>query len=492
MQARRPYRRTVQRRVGTTRYDVCVIGAGPGGFAAATRAAQRGARVCLVEERELGGTCLNRGCIPARAIGTTAWLASVVQRSHTLGIRIGQHEVVWPDALARKDRIVRRLREGLKQLVQARKIELVPGRAALAGAGRVEVTSSLGGAAAVIEAGAIVVSTGSSPAPLPMASFDGRRVISSDELLQAPALPKRLVVIGGGVIGCEFASYLAPLGVEVTVLEREPQLLPGQDADLAQELAATFTRVGVRVHTGALVTAVVPEPPDVVVQWGQGQRLAREEALPRASAQEVRADQVLLTVGRRPNTRGMGLAEAGVTLTPSGHVRVDQQLRTSVPQILAVGDVLGQYQTAYTASYEGTVAAENALGGSRTVDYAAVPECIFTLPEIAAVGMTEAQARTAGHPIGVSRVPWTISGRALTLDETEGFVKVVYHQETQQILGVQMMGPRATDLIAEATVAIQRGLTLQALVDVLHGHPTLAEGLWEASAQPLMQALYVR
>ena len=464
--------------MGTTRYDLCVIGAGPGGFAAATRAAQRGARVALVEARELGGTCLNRGCIPARAIGTTAWLASVVQRSQTLGIRIGQHEVVWPDAVARKDRIVRRLREGLRQLVQARKIDLVAGRAVLAGADRVEVTPVAGGAPTTVDAGAIVLSMGSSPAPLPMAPFDGRQLISSDELLQATALPKRLVVIGGGVIGCEFASYLAPLGVEVTVFEREPQLLPGQDTDLAQALAATFTRLGVRLQTGTSVTAVIPGASDVVVQWGQGQA--------------VRADQVLVTVGRRPNTRETGVEAVGIVLTPSGHVRVDAQLRTSVPTIFAVGDLLGQHQTAYTASYEGMVAAENVLGGSRAVNYAAVPECIFTLPEIASVGLTETQARAAGNPIGVSRVPWTISGRALTLDETDGFVKIVYHQTTQQVLGVQVMGPRATDLIAEATIVIQRGLALPALVEVLHGHPTLSEGLWEAAAQPLMQALYAR
>lgn len=464
-------------------YDLCVIGAGPGGFAAATRASQRGARVCLVEAGELGGVCLNTGCIPARAIGTTAWLCSAVRRAKSFGIAIGQHQVIWPDAVARKDRIVRQLRQGLKHLAQVRKIELKVGRAtvvgpdpAAGGVNRLEVKQADGTATAV-EAKAVIVATGSSPSPWPSVAFDGRRILSSDDLLQLPALPRRLTVIGGGVVGCEFASYLAPLGVGVTVLEREPQLLPGQDPDVAQALAAILTRAGAKVMTAVTVSSVTTEGPEVIVRWPSG---------------EARADQVLVTVGRRPNTRGIGLEQAGVTLNAGGFIQADPHLKTSAASIWAVGDILGGYQTAYTATYEGTVAAENALGDSRAVDYTVVPDCIFTLPEIATVGLTERQAQEQGFPAAVSRIPWSASGRALTLEETEGFMKVIFDAQTQRLLGVQMIGPRATDLIAESALALKQGLTLSAIIEVLHGHPTLAETLWEASAQPLAQSVYVK
>lgn len=457
-------------------YDLCVIGAGPGGFAAATRAAHRGARVALVEAGELGGACLNRGCIPARAIGATAGLAATLRQADRLGIRVDRYEVQWPQVLARKDRIVRRLREGLRQLVQARRIQLVRGRATLRGAGRVAIESSDG--PSEVQAQGIVIATGSRPSPWPSVPCDGRRVLSSDDLLALPSLPKQLVIIGGGVIGCEFASYLAPLGVEVTLLEREPQLLPGHDADVAAALAASLTRAGVRVHTGALVTAVVAGERDVLVRWGAEGR--------------IQAGQALVTVGRAPNTQDLGLEEADVALTARGFVEVDAQLKTSAPSLYAVGDLLGCYQTAYTASCEGAIAAENALGAGRAVEYTVVPDCVFTMPEIAAVGLTEPQARERGMAVGASRVPWSASGRAMTLEETEGFIKVVYETATQRLVGVQLIGPRATDLIAEAALALKQGMTLPAIVEVLHGHPTLAEALWEASAQPLAQALYVQ
>lgn len=467
-------------------YDVCVIGAGPGGFAAATRAAQRGARVALIEAGALGGCCLNVGCIPARAIGTTAWLASAVRRGAALGVKISGYEIVWSDALARKDRIVRRLREGLKQLAQARRIDLIAGRAVLAGPGQVDVTPSspaeergAGGAKGTVpvRAKTVIVATGSSPRPWPSAPYDGRRVLSSDDLLRAPALPQRLVIMGGGVIGCEFASYLAPMGVSITVVEQAPQLLPGQDAGIAQALTAVLTKAGVRVQTGTSITSLQVGDDGVAVGWG---------------AETLQADQVLITVGRQPNTRGLGLEQAGVALTPTGHIRVDAFLRTTAPTMWAVGDLLGQHQTAYTASYEGAVAAENALGGRRTVDYTAVPDCIFTLPEIGAVGMTQAQAVARGIAAMVSRVPWSVCGRAATLEETDGFVQVVYEPSSRKVLGVQIIGPRATDLIAEAALALTQGATLEAMTGVVHGHPTLSEMLWEACAQPLAQSLYVK
>ena len=468
-----------------TPFDVCVVGGGPGGFAAATRAAAHGAAVCLIEARELGGVCLNTGCIPSRAIGTTATVASLIRRGGRFGVKVPAPEIVWPDVIARKDRVVRRLRDGLTQLAQQRRIQLVAGRAVLRGAGQVAATPAGSAAATVVEARTVIVATGSRPRSWAIAPFDGRRILSSDDLLRAAQLPRRLAIIGGGVIGCEFASYLAPLGVEVTVYELAPQLLPGQDAELAKALETSLTRAGVRVFTGAAVTAVTPGEADILVQGpstGSG-----------PAPCDVRVDQVLVTVGRQPNTAGIGLEQAGVTLTPAGYVQVDRHLRAAAQTVFAVGDILGRHQTAYTASEEGAVAAENALGALQTVDYTVVPDVIFTIPEIATVGLTEAQARGTGHPsVAVSRIPWSVSGRAQTLDETEGFIKVVYETMGHRLLGVQMIGPRATDLIAEATLALKQQMTLADLVNVLHAHPTLSELLWEAAAQPLGRALYVR
>lgn len=461
-----------------TPYDVCVIGAGPGGFSAATRAAARQARVALVEAKALGGVCLNSGCIPSRAIGTTATVASLVRRSDRFGVKTaGTAEIVWPDAIARKDRIVRRLQDGLAQLATQRHIDVFQGRAVLQGPGRVAISSG-GSATTVLETRTIIVATGSRPKAWNVAPFDGRRILSSDDLLRATELPKRLAIIGGGVIGCEFASYLAQLGVEVTVYEMAPQLLSGNDAELAQALANSLTRAGARVITGALVKTVTAREHDVLIQAGEGQ--------------ETTADQVLVTIGRQPNTAGLGLEQAGVTLTPSGCVNTDKYLRAAAQTIFAVGDVLGRLQTAYTASEEGAVAAENALGAMQTVDESVIPDCIFTIPEIATVGLTEAQARKAGLSVAVSRVPWTACGRAMTLDESDGFMKLVYDTASQKILGAQIIGPRATDLIGEATVAVKRGLTLSDLAATLHAHPTLSEMFWEAAAQPLGRALYVR
>ncbi|MBI4226809.1 MAG: dihydrolipoyl dehydrogenase [Candidatus Omnitrophica bacterium] len=464
-------------------YDVVVIGGGPGGFSAATRAAARGARVCLVEAKELGGVCLNTGCIPSRAIGMTASVASLVARSDRFGVKTSPPEIVWPDAVARKDRIVQRLRNGLAQLARQRRIELIAGRAVLHGPGQVVVTAPGMVATTRLETRAVIVATGSRPKPWAAAPFDGRRILSSDDLLRAEALPARLAVIGGGVIGCELASYLAPLGVEVTVYELAPQLLPGQDPELAHALETSLTKAGVRVITNARVTAVTPEGDAVTIACHRCQG---------GQAPLAPVDQVLVTIGRQPNTAGLGWESVGVTLAPSGAVPVDRHLRTATPTIFAVGDILGRQQTAYTASEEGAVAAENALGALQTVDDAVIPDCIFTLPEMATVGLTEAQARAGARSVAVSRVPWGVSGRAHTLDETDGFVKVVYDASDQRLLGVQMIGPRATDLIAEAALALKRQMTLTDLVQVLHAHPTLSETLWEAAAQPLGRALYVR
>jgi len=458
-------------------YDLCVVGAGPGGFSAATRAARRGARVCLVEAGRMGGTCLNSGCIPARAIGTTAWMASLLKRGQEMGIEVEGLRTVWSKVVARKERIIGQLRDGLTQLASRRKIHVVMGEAAWEGGNRVTVRTGEGSCPVSVEAGRLIVATGSKPCPLPSAPFDGRRVLSSDDVLCLPELPGRIAIVGGGVVGCEFASYLAPLGVAVTILEGQDQLLPGGDREVARALAAIFRRAGIRVCTEASVERIAVSPAGVEV-WSQG-------------AGPLSVDQVLVTVGRRPNTTGFGWEAAGVLLAPSGAVPVDCRLETPSPGVFAVGDILGQHQTAYTAAYEGAVAAENALGAQEAVDYAPIPDCIFTIPEVASVGLTEERCQEQGIPAAASRVPWSASGRAMTLEETEGFLKVVYDTRTQRVLGVHLLGPRSTDLIGEAALALRCGFTLPQMARMIHGHPTLAEAFSEACARPFGEALYV-
>ena len=456
-------------------YDLCVVGAGPGGLSAAIRAARRGVRVALVDPGPLGGTCLNRGCIPARAMGTTARLMTQLKRAQTFGIKAqGDFKVDLTGVVLRKERILRRLRAGLGNLVMQSKVTWLQGEAILQGPQEVEVVSP-GKPTAGLKANAIILATGSRPSSIPCAPVDGRVVVTSSEILDLTQLPASLTVIGAGVVGSEFASYFSDMGVSVALVDVAPRLLPLVDEGIGQAFAQILKRRGVNVLTGVRVQQVEKTPSGgAVVTLTDGQT--------------IRSELVLVSTGRTPQLP-KGVERLGLQ-AHEGELSVDATLRTKVQSIFAVGDLLGEYQLACTASYEGALAAENAIGVPRAAEYNVVPDVIYTEPEIASVGLTQAQAAEQGKKVTVSILSFAGFPRAQTLEETEGFVQVVADRSSGKLLGVQILGARATDWIGEAALSIQHGLTLQNLVATLHGHPTMSESLWEASAMALGQSIY--
>ncbi len=456
-------------------YDLCVIGAGPGGISAAIRGASRGARVCLVDPGPLGGTCLNRGCIPARAMGTTAKLMAQIQKAESVGIELlGQVKVSLAAVVARKERILRRLRAGLESLIRDNGVTWLAGVGILQSAHEVEV-QGLGPGTQGLKALAIVLATGSKAGGLPGCPVDGKTVITSDELLEATDLPKNLVVVGGGVVGSEFSSYFCDLGVPVTLVELADRVLPFEDERISAAFHESLKRRGAAILTSTKVEGI-------------GLTATGEAKVSLSSGKNLTASKVLVAAGRTPQVP-QGCESLGLSLKEGG-MPVDETLRTRVSNIFAIGDLLGRYQLACTASYEGALAAQNAAGDSKKARYEAVPDVIYTEPEIASVGWTEAEAREQGRSVKVSTLSLTGFARAQTLEETEGFVQVVAEEKGGTLLGVQIIGARATDLIGEAALAIKQGLTLRSLVETLHGHPTMSESLWEASAMALGQSIY--
>lgn len=456
-----------------TSYDICVLGGGPGGLSAAIRGAQQGAQVCLVDPGPLGGTCLNRGCIPARALGTTARLMGQLKRAESLGIKLRDLQVDLNLVLVRKERILRRLRAGLVGLLQRSKVTWFEGRGILQGQQEVEVQAS-NGPVQGLKTKTIILATGSKPGSIPNCPVDGKVVLSSDDILELRDLPSSLIVVGAGVVGSEFASYFSDLGVTVTLVEAADQILPSEDTRISEAFSQSLRRRGVTILIRSQVEGITRQASGAAVTLTGGKVLT--------------SDLVLVATGRSP-VLPEGSGVLGLKLE-RGSLPTDETLRTSVSTIFGIGDLLGEYQLACTASYEGALAAENATGQPRCVDYSVVPDAIYTEPEIASVGLTEAEATVKGAMVRVSRLSFAGFARAQTLEETEGFVQVVADRSDGRLLGVQMFGARATDLIGEAALALKQGLTLRHLVDTIHGHPTMSESLWEASAMALGQSIY--
>ena len=448
-------------------YDIAIVGGGPGGYVAALRAAQLGARVALVERDRVGGTCLLRGCIPTKALLQSAELYSLLQDGAEFGIVAKQLGFDWPAAQKRKSKVVEQLVSGVEGLLKRGGVDQLKGHGRL-------VDGGLEVAGRRIAASDVVIATGSVPSRIPLEGAE--HTIDSDAILELSEPPPRLVVIGGGVVGMEFGALFAALGSEVTVLEMLPEILPMVEADVAQAYRRHFEARGGKVRTAAEVKAV-----------SRGRRGLKV----RYNDEEVGADVVLLAAGRSAFTSGLGAEERGVELE-RGRVKVDAHLRTAADHVWAIGDVIGGIMLAHVASYEGVCAVENIAGGrDRTPDYHAAPNCVYTQPEIANVGLGEKAARAAGHEVKVGRFPFAASGRALTLGETEGFVKVVADARDGRVLGVHMIGPRVTDLIAEATLAVQQGVTLEDLDLTMHAHPTLAESFMEAALAADNRAIHI-
>ena len=453
-------------------FDVVVIGGGPGGYVAALRAAQLGATTAIVEKDRMGGTCLVRGCIPTKALLQSSELYTQAKGGAQFGLVADKVGFDWGVAQKRKTAVVDQLVKGVEGLLKAGGVTSFKSPARLAGRGAVEVGGEQ------VQAKDIVIATGSAVARIPLPGAE--LTIDSDRILELRDVPRRLAVIGGGVVGMEFAAMFAALGSEVTVLEMLPQVLAMVDADLVAVYTKHLAGLGAVVHTNSKVSEVVKRNGGLQVRFSTG-----------GEGGVVDADQVLLSVGRVPYTQGLDAEKVGVKLE-RGRVVVDEHLHTDADGIWAIGDVIGGIMLAHVASYEGVCAVENIAGhANRVPDYHAAPNCVYTDPEIAHVGLGEKEARDRGIAVRIGKFPFAAAGRALTLGQTEGFAKVVAAADSGRILGAHIVGPRATDLIAEATLAVQNGLTLEQLDLTIHAHPTLPESFFEAALAAQGRAIHI-
>lgn len=446
------------------KFDVGIIGGGPGGYVAAIRAAQLGARVALVERDEVGGTCLLRGCIPTKALLSTAELLSRIREAQQFGIEVSGVKLNYAKAFERKGAIAQRLVSGVHSLLKAHKIEFVRGEGKLLGAGRVGVTLPQGQARGECEK--IIIATGSQVMKPEMFKVDGVNVITSDEALELTEIPKSILIIGAGYVGCEFASMFRDFGAEVTIVEFLPQLLPNAEKEVSLVLKSQFKRRGINIMTNTKITEM-----DV----SDGKVTAKIE-----SGESVDAEKALVAVGRSVVSQGIGLEDVGVECAEKGAIRVNEKMETNIPGVYAVGDVLGTVMLAHVASAQGTVAVANALGESQKFSYQAVPGCVYTRPEVASVGLKEDEAKEAGHEVATSKFQFTALGKAMIMGETTGFVKVVADKKTEEVLGVSIVGPEATDIIHELVLAVHAGVTVDQIGKMIHAHPTLSESIHEA------------
>ncbi len=459
-------------------YDAVVIGGGPAGYTAAIRLGQLGVRTLVVERENIGGVCLNWGCIPSKALISAAGLVERIRHADTMGIRAGEPEIDFAATQRWKAGIVQRLTGSVATLVRNAGGDIAAGTARLLGPNAVEITAADGAVRRVAARTAVVVATGARVATLPGFEPDGGRILTAREAVDLRSIPTSLAVIGGGVIGMELGMMYQKLGTRVTVVEVADQLLPGIDPDLVRIVEKRFRARGGEVLTGARALGWTPRDPGVALTVEHG-----------GAERSLDAEQVLVSVGFRPITQGLGLEAAGVRLDERGHVAVDGRYRTSAPGVYAIGDVTGGPYLAHKAFREAEIAAEVIAGRNVSRDWYALPAAIFTDPEIAVVGMTEAQARAAGHDVRIGRFPFSASGRALALGETEGVVKVV--ADGERLLGVGIAGAEASELIGEAALALEMVAAAEDVALTIHPHPTLSEGVAEAFKHALGEAIHI-
>ena len=459
--------------------DLVVIGSGPGGYVAAIRAAQLGLDVGVVEkDPRFGGTCLHRGCIPTKALLHTASLYDEIRRAADFGLEVSEAAVNVEKTQSYKNAVVDKNAKGIEYLFKKNKIEGVHGTGRLAGPSTVKVSSADG--ERTFNARFILVATGSVPREVSVAPTDGRRILSSDHLLGFEHVPKSLVVIGSGAVGSEFASIFNAFGSEVTLVEMLPRILPLEDAEVSKELKRVFKKKGIKVLTDTKLAGVEVQGEGVIV------RLEKS-----GTTDSIGAETVLIAVGRAPVTADLGLGDLGITLD-RGYVPVNEFMQTSVPGIYAIGDVVATPWLAHVASAEGIVAAEHmATGEARPLDYDRVPSVTYCEPEVGSVGLSEEKAKERGLEVAVGKFPFSASGKAAIEGKTDGFVKVVRETRYDQVVGVHIIGPRATDLIAEACVALQLESTTEEIFRTIHAHPTLSEALAEAAHAAVGHAIHI-
>ncbi len=464
--------------MATKTFDAVVIGAGPGGYVAAIRLAQLGKKTALVEKEALGGVCLNWGCVPSKALIAAANLVEEVRGAADRGILVDAPRVDVAKLRAFKDAVVKKLVGGVGQLEKGNGVEVVKGTAKFVGRNAVEVKGA-DGEATRLEAAAFIVATGARPVEIPGFAFDGKDVWSAKEAVDLREVPKRLVCIGAGVIGMELGTVYAKLGSQVTYVEALPQILTGIDPE-----AVRLVQKGVRQRGGTVLVNAKAKG----FERKDGALAVQVEV--DGKPQELACDKILVGVGFRPNSEGLGLEEAGVEIGPKGFPVVDAQLRTKVPSIFVIGDLAGPPFLAHKGFKEGEIAAEVIAGMKSARDWVAMPGAIFTDPEIATVGLSEEEARTQGYDPIVGKFAFAALGRALAIDHTEGFVKVIGDRESKLLLGVTMCGPEASDLVAEAALALEMGAYLEDVALTVHAHPTLPEAFMEACKAALGEAIH--
>lgn len=444
---------------------VAVIGGGPGGYVAAIKAAMLGAEVTVIEKRKVGGTCLNVGCIPTKALLASSSLISSIKEAKDFGIHInGEVESNFDDIMNRKNKVVSQLISGIEFLFEKRGIKLVNGFGKLVDTNKIEVNKE-DGSKELVEADKIILANGSQPVILPMFPYDGDKIITSDEALNLKDVPKSLLIVGGGVIGCEFGQFFRALGTEVTIVEMFDQLLPLEDKDVAKQLQRQFKKDKIKVMTGVKIEKCEIVDNEVVATLSNGK--------------EVKAEKALLSIGRKPYLDNSGIEDIGIELE-RGKVIVNENLETNVKGIYAIGDIINTPFLAHVASKEGLVAAQNAVcGNSKTVNYAAVPRCVYTEPEVAGVGKTEKELQENGIEYNTGQFDFRALGKAQAIGHFQGFIKILA-DKNDKIIGASIVGPHATDLLTELSLAVHLGLKVEEVGDVIHAHPTLSEGIMEA------------
>lgn len=456
------------------KYDIAVIGAGPGGYVAAIKAAQAGSKVCLIDKGAMGGVCLNVGCIPTKTLLAHAEVMQKILHAEAFGIFTGPVTFDYAKMKARKDSVVEKMRKSLEGLIRANGIEIVQGDAEFLSPTELKVKGHESG---IIQADKMIIATGSEPLDIPAFPCDHQKICNSNSILEITVLPKTLAIIGGGYIGCEFASLFSEFGVNVIILEALPSLVMAQGKSVADALSLAFKKRKIDVQTGAVVEAIE--------RSGEQLEVRLKDKAP------LRCDMALIAVGRKINSEHLGLDKAGVIVGEKGAIVVNEKMETNVPHIYAIGDVTGKLMLAHVASHQGIVAAAQATGQDAVMHYNAVPAVIFTTPEIATVGITYEQAEQAGYQPTLGKFPFQALGKSVASMETEGFAQIVTDKPTGKILGAQVVGYAAATLIAEMGVAIANELTVESIADTIHAHPSVAEAWMEAAISAVDQPLHL-
>ena len=447
--------------------NITILGAGPGGYVTAIKAAQLGAEVTVIEESEVGGTCLNRGCIPTKTLIASAELLHKIKKAKSFGLEF--NGTVSPDIekiVERKNKVVSTQVKGIRSLLKSWGVNIIEGRGVIIDPKKIKVTLK-SGAVEEVETERIIIATGSKPAQIPIFPFDGKMIISSDHAINPESVPRRLLIIGAGVIGCEFAFIYKEFGAEVTMVEMMPHAVSTEDEEISETLERELKKNKIKLMTGTSVDKVDVNDNSVIVTLSDGK--------------SVEVEQVIVSIGRAVNTKDIGLEAIGVETGQSGEIIVDSKMQTNVEGVYAIGDVTGGIMLAHLASKEGMVAAENAMGGSSEVNYDVIPAAIFTSPEIGSVGIREKQAVEKGLKYRVGRFQFRGLGKSHAMGEIEGLIKIIADEETDKILGAHIIGTHASDLIHEIAVAMENGLTTKDIARTIHAHPTLSEGVMEAA-----------